>query len=210
MDTRVAAIVPAYNEAQNIERVLDVLEVTPLLNEIIVVDDGSTDATAEIVGARKGVTLIRNKENKGKALSMDRGVRATDAPIIFFCDADLRGLTPEIVESIIRPVLRRQLDMFVAVLDRSMQKTVRLFGINSGQRALRREIWELLPESFKQGYRVEAGLNYIARKHGRGFGWQRFNFGQTIKEKKYGVWKGTVLRWKMNMDVLYVYLHTLF
>jgi len=202
---KIVAIVPAYNEAATIHRVLTVLRQTPLLDEIIVVDDGSTDDTAKVVQNFASVTLLRNVGNKGKGYSMQKGVAATNAGIIFFCDADLKQLTPEIVQSIIEPVQQGEYAMYIGVRNNMLQKAVTLFALNSGERALRREVWESLPERFKYRYRIEAGLNFIATKKHGGYGWKKFEYYQTLKEKKYGFVQGTFLRWWMNFDVMYAF-----
>jgi len=61
----ITAIVPAYNEAERISKVLEVLTTYKQFKEIIVVDDGSTDNTEEIV-KKFNVRYIRNESNKGK------------------------------------------------------------------------------------------------------------------------------------------------
>lgn len=199
----VTAIVPAYNEEKRISNVLDVLQRTKGLKEIIVVDDGSTDNTAEVVRKFKKVKLITNKTNIGKAGSMDVGVRNTKSKIIFFCDADLNDLTPEIVSQTIFPVKNEHYDMFIGLRNNFMQSAVKKWAINSGERALRREIWENLPKYYKHRYRVEAGLNnFVKYKSKRGFGYRKFSYSQTLKEAKYGFLKGTFLRWWMNLDVV--------
>jgi esterase/lipase len=207
---RVAAIVPAYNEAERIGGVLKVLTSTKCLDEIIVVDDGSTDQTEKVIRQFKKVKYLKNKTNQGKAHSMDRGVKSTDAEIIFFCDADLINLTPKIVEEIIKPVTENKVDMFIGLRNNFMQSAVHLFAINSGERALRREIWLNLPQYFKYRYRVEAGLNHYVTRYGRGFDYKTFNYHQPTKEKKYGFLKGTFLRWWMNLDVGIAYARALF
>lgn len=203
---RVAAIVPAYNEAQRIGAVLTVLTQTSIIDEVIVVDDGSTDGTAAVARRFPGVQVLRNTKNSGKAYSIQRGIDTATADTLFLCDADLRGLTPTMVEAIIRPVLSGRYSMFIGVRSNVMQKTVTLFALNSGERAFRRELWRKLPRTFKYRYRLEAGLNFIARTEGMGYGWKKFGYYQTLKEKKYGLVQGTFLRWWMNFDVLYAYL----
>ena len=202
---RIAAIVPAYNEGPRIASVLKALVDLPLLDQIIVVDDGSTDDTFQVASKFKKVMVLRNHKNRGKAYSMERGVKATDASIIFFCDADLKGLTPAIVEQIIKPVLNREYDMFIGVRNNVSQKAVKLAALNSGERALRRELWDKVPKEFKYRYRIEVGLNHIAKIKGNGYGWQKFNYYQTLKEKKYGFVEGTILRWRMNINVVWAY-----
>lgn len=207
-DTKIdlaAAIIPAYNEGKTIGQVLDVVTKTKSIVEIVVIDDASQDNTAEVVKRYQGVRYLKNMSNKGKSYGMQKGVEATLAPILFFCDADLQGLTPEIIERIISPVQAKTVSMFIGIRNNVMQKTIHLFAINSGERALRRELWEKLPEKFKHRFRIEVGLNYIANKYGNGYDSAVLNYYQTIKEKKYGFFKGTILRWLMNIDVGYAW-----
>ncbi len=202
----VAAIVPAYNEAESIGEVLEALSKTECIDEIIVVDDASTDGTDDVVRRFEGVVLLKNRVNMGKSHSMQRGVDASEAPIIFFCDADLHGLSPEIIRGIVAPVRRRSVDMFIGIRSNLMQRSFLPFALNSGERALRRETWNALPSRFKKRYRVEVGLNHLARHLGKGYDYRVFDYRQTLKEKKYGLLKGTFLRWWMNFDVGMAYL----
>jgi glycosyltransferase involved in cell wall biosynthesis len=106
---QVAAIIPAYNEARWIGAVLEVLRGVSLLSEIIVVDDGSTDGTAEVV--RRAATadprlrLLQHEKNLGKGQAIFTAYAATRAPYLLLLDADLQGLTPSHVEALIRPLL---------------------------------------------------------------------------------------------------------
>ena len=201
----VAAIVPAYNEEEKLGDVLKALTKTKILSEIIVVDDCSTDKTQDII-KKFNVTYIRNKKNKGKAASMNIGVKRSNSDIIFFCDADLTGLTPKIVEQIVLPVAKGECDMFIGIRNNIMQKSFLPFALNSGERALRRDIWDRLPNYYKHRYRVEVGLNYLIKRLGGKTKYKIFNYYQTLKERKYGIIKGTFLRWWMNMDVSMAFL----
>jgi len=202
----VAAIVPSYNESKRIGTVLKTLTQTKLLKEIVVIDDGSSDNTQEIVKKFDKVKYLRNKKNIGKGYSMQRGVDSTKSEILFFCDADLKGLTPEIVESIIEPVMDNKVDMSIGIRNNKMQNVFKSYALNSGERALRRDIWENVSGYYKRRYGTEVGLNNFVRKYGKGFGYKRFDYYQTLKEKKYGLINGTLLRWHMNIDFFFAYL----
>lgn len=87
MSASVAVIVPAWQAARTLgETLAAILAQTLPPAELLVVDDGSTDATAE-VALQAGARLLR-QENRGVAAAVNAGVAATTAPLLAFCDAD--------------------------------------------------------------------------------------------------------------------------
>jgi glycosyltransferase involved in cell wall biosynthesis len=89
MPVRLSAVISSLNGAARIHRALDALEaqtIRPEL-EIIVVDDGSTDGTADIALAR-GATVIRHERNQGVSGARNTGARAAKAPVVAFLDDD--------------------------------------------------------------------------------------------------------------------------
>ncbi|HSA97340.1 MAG TPA: glycosyltransferase family 2 protein [Acidobacteriota bacterium] len=204
------AVVPAYNEEDRVANVLETLSRVSLITDIIVVDDGSTDRTGEVAAEFKNVQVLRNPVNQGKGLAMDRGVQAAAGEVIFFCDADLEGFGPGIVEEIIRPVVDEEFDMFVGAREFRENIITRAFvfletkwGIypTTGQRALRKELWQKLPEGYKRNFRAEVGLNYVARRSRKGLGYKKFVYRHHKKEKKFGILKGLRVKFKMYANV---------
>jgi glycosyltransferase involved in cell wall biosynthesis len=104
-------IIPAYNEEKTIEKILKkVLEVKlPLEKEIIVVNDGSTDRTKEIVEKfienhpNESIVLI-NKKNEGKGSALKIGIKYSTGDIIIIQDADLE-YDPNDYPNLIKPIL---------------------------------------------------------------------------------------------------------
>jgi glycosyltransferase involved in cell wall biosynthesis len=88
-DLLVSIVVPAYNEAATIQDVLRRLTDLPFRSEVIVVDDGSTDGTPDLVAARDDVQLILRPENAGKGAAVRDGIAATTGAIVLIQDADL-------------------------------------------------------------------------------------------------------------------------
>lgn len=89
-----SVVVPAYNEAETIEKIIDTLLKIPLTmdREIIVVEDGSTDNTADVLqkyAKTPQIKLIFNDTNIGKTPSVKKGVLATTGDIVVIQDADL-------------------------------------------------------------------------------------------------------------------------
>jgi glycosyltransferase involved in cell wall biosynthesis len=84
----VSVIIPVYNEADNIVGVIDrLISVVGREAEIIVVDDGSTDGSGELV-ASKGVKVIRHPYNKGNGSAVKTGIRNATRDILVLMDGD--------------------------------------------------------------------------------------------------------------------------
>ena len=88
----ISAIIPAYNEAENIINVLKPLRQVPAIKEIIVMSDGSSDETAQLVRDFGGAKVIELPKNVGKTWAVFRGVTEAEHSTILFCDADLINL----------------------------------------------------------------------------------------------------------------------
>ncbi len=88
-------VIPAYREEHRLpatlDRVLAYLEARGLPFEILVVDDGSPDRTAEIARSyeARGVTLLSQPQNRGKGAAVKRGVLASRGVLVLLTDADL-------------------------------------------------------------------------------------------------------------------------
>jgi glycosyltransferase involved in cell wall biosynthesis len=84
-----SVVVPTYNEAGDISMCLDaVFELDPPAEEVIVVDDASTDRTREIV-SEYDVTLLVNDENRGVAATRNRGIEAASGDVVVLLNADV-------------------------------------------------------------------------------------------------------------------------
>ncbi len=90
MDTRVTVVIPTFERAALVERALaSVYAQTRLPDEVLVVDDGSTDGTAELVEARyPGTIVLRQEENRGVSAARNRGIRSARHPWIALLDSD--------------------------------------------------------------------------------------------------------------------------
>lgn len=117
LDSRnvLSVVVPAYNEAPTIEALLDrVLALEGLLCEIIVVDDGSQDGTAEVarrVARRAPIVRVEALEkNAGKTAAVRRGIELARGEIVIIQDADMEYDPAEIPE-VISPILRGEADV---------------------------------------------------------------------------------------------------
>ncbi len=172
LETRVSVVIPAYNEAdhvaEQVQAVREVLETTHWAFEIIVVDDGSTDGTAQ-AAARAGVRVLRHRTNRGYGAALKQGVAAAAHDWILITDADgtyPAAAIPQLLErttyssmvvgartgdTVKVPLSRRPAKWFLRKLA-SYLAGQRLPDINSGLRLMRRSLIQrylhLLPSGF--------------------------------------------------------------
>lgn len=208
---KVAAIVPALDEEAHIGNVLAVLLKSKYLDEVIVVDDGSIDKTAEIsrkMGAR--VVSLPQKGGSGKANAMREGVKSTDADIVIFFDADLVGLSENHISLLEKPILEDKAVMSVGVRGRWLGLPKLIIKIDSllaigGERAMKRFVFESLPEEFLRGFAVETGLNFYCYKKKLPVVYVDLKgLDMIAKEIKWGLWKGFKRRLKMIWQIVRV------
>jgi dolichyl-phosphate beta-glucosyltransferase len=101
-ETSVSIVVPAFNEAgriaESVRKIDAFIRQSPVPLDLIVVDDGSADKTAEIVSGlnAKNLRLIRNNENHGKGYTVRQGVLAATGKYVLFTDADLSAPIEEL------------------------------------------------------------------------------------------------------------------
>jgi glycosyltransferase involved in cell wall biosynthesis len=198
---KIAAIIPAFNEEATVGEVVRVVKSSSLIDEVLVVSDGSVDNTvkeAEVAGAR----VLALPKNYGKGAAMRLGVLDTDAPIVVFFDADLKGLTVDHVERLVWPVITGSRKMNAAQRDRGwLNPLVRHLPLISGERAMFRELFLDIPEEYIQGFMVEIALNYSCRI-------KKFRYGSVLlpglsirrKINKVG-WKKGIFAQKGYLDM---------
>jgi glycosyltransferase involved in cell wall biosynthesis len=157
----ISAVIPAYNEAGVLPETLRALAHVTLIDEVVVVDDGSSDATAELA-ERHGAKCIRLAVNQGKGAALRAGIEAAEGDILVLLDADL-GETAEQAGLLLAPVLAGDADLAIATFPVIPGKggglglVVRLarWGIRratgrtmaaplSGQRAMRRSVLQTI------------------------------------------------------------------
>lgn len=178
---QVVALIPAFNEEKYISATVASLAALPEVNEVVVVDDASSDRTAQLAAAA-GARVISMPRNSGKGAALNRGSADINADIIMLLDGDLGEAARE-ARWLLEPVLAGQADMTVAqfppprrkggfgLVKGLARKGIKFYtGLEmqsplSGQRVMTRQVMEkLLP--FASGYGVEVGLTIKAARSG--------------------------------------------
>ena len=111
----VSVIVPAYNEAATLEDVVRRVAALPLNSEIIVVDDGSSDSSQEVLGrlvesGAPGLRHVRHETNRGKSAAVRTGIGESRGDIVLIQDADLE-YDPQDIPALLAPIFEGHADV---------------------------------------------------------------------------------------------------
>lgn len=167
---KITVVIPALNESATITSVVLHALSSPLVDEVIVVDDGSIDGTPELASSA-GARVITSTM-MGKGASMEDGTREARNDIVLFLDADLTGLAEDVIERMAAPLLDDEADFVKARFTRSAGRVTMLTAKPllrtyfpelsyfcqplSGIMAARKTLLEQL--TFENDYGVDIGL----------------------------------------------------
>lgn len=203
--TGLSVIVPAWNEAARIGAVLSAAAGHPMVDEVLVVDDGSTDGTAEVAARIPGVTVIRQPQNGGKTRALISGIAAARFSHLMFLDADLTGLTPADLTALVRPVKEGRADASIS-LRGNAPPPWRWIGLDyiSGERVVARSH---LPADLDEltrlpGFGFEVALNrrwIAAGLRLAVVSWP--GVASPLKSAKQGLWAGMKSDARMMRDI---------
>ncbi|MBS3976960.1 MAG: glycosyltransferase family 2 protein [Syntrophomonadaceae bacterium] len=177
----VTIIIPAFNEEDTIACTIRSLFKIPEINKVLVVDDGSTDRTAELA-EETGASVIRLEKNSGKGEALTAAGPFVTSEVVGLIDADL-GNSAELLRPLILPVLNGEADLVIAKFLSAkpkagfgIVKNVASLGLKllagidssaplSGQRIMKHQVWrDSLP--LNKGFGVEVGQTLKAARKG--------------------------------------------
>jgi len=181
---KIAALIPAFNEEDYIAQTIRAVASLDSVDEILVIDDGSSDNTSVL--AQKTAKVLRLTSNQGKGAALNHGLKEVRADIYLLLDADL-GSSAHLAWELVEPILHDQADMTIARFDiqhsapqarmgfGSVRKMASL-GVRlltgtkvhsplSGQRAIRVAVLDAVGDFF-EGFGVEVALTVGALHHG--------------------------------------------
>lgn len=203
---KVSCIIPAYNEEQRISSVISAVLGHHLIDEIVVVNDASSDDTRNILERMSGITLINHEINKGKTQAVLTGIKMARNDYVVLIDSDLIGLSKEALTALIEPVTSGNADMTIS-LRKNALGVYKMLGVDfvSGERVFHRDVLLEHEEKLKNlpGFGLEVFKNnlIIAKK----MRLQIVHWKEVIsprKSVKMGFFAGSIGDFKMILQIL--------
>lgn len=206
MTKTVTCIIPFYNEGRSILSVVQAVNKVKNINQIICVDDGSINNTADLIqGKFSSVTLIKFDKNQGKSMAVKAGLEKAHNELIFLTDGDLIGLKSEEVERGIEKFQNSGIDLIIfqvvttkAKLDGWLNKYITF----SGTRILKRDDLRKVLDNRPNGYQLETEMNDYFMKNGKTVRWIKCSAINPNKLDKRGFIKGFIKNIKMELSII--------
>ena len=204
-------LIPAYNEAARLGRVAKTA-LGAELGPVLVVDDGSTDATAT-VAEDAGAAVLKLPRNLGKGGAVFEGAQRLQTDVIVMVDADLTGLDEAHLHALAGPVLEGNVEMTRGIFVGGRWRTTtaqRIAPQLNGQRGIVRE--RLLEVTGLRGSRY--GIEIAITEHAKKARWRTVDVAmpgvsQVMKEEKRGVLPGFAIRLRMYREILGTWFRSL-
>ncbi len=195
-----SCIVPAYNERPRVIGVLAALSQVPEISEIICVDDGSTDGSAEEIRRKcPTIRLVRHKTNQGKVQAIRTGLERASSSIVILIDSDLLNLDKQEISRAIQIFERNQLDCLllcakpVNIIDSLIRDFLRLPHCVTGNRIInRKDLLAAIASPEIQRYQLEVALNTYLLKNKKRVAFTNISAKNYWKIQKVGLVRGIV------------------
>lgn len=162
---KATAIICVFNEEDTVKNVIISTSKEQSINEIVIVNDGSTDKTDEIIDELQiqlDIKVIHFDKNKGKGYAMAVGVENATNDIVVFIDADQTSITPGYTKQLIDPILKDESDMVLGYSTVNiLSKDINPLKILTGERALlKKDIMPILDKIKESRFGVETLLYF--------------------------------------------------
>jgi glycosyltransferase involved in cell wall biosynthesis len=203
--TTIDVIMPARDEALTVADNVAAARACQYVREVIVVDDGSADDTADRAREAGAKVLTRENSDGSKAHAMAAGVAASDAAAFLFVDADCTSLTGAHLDAICEPFLAGRAVLSLGAFDygRFWNPMVLRWPPLTGERIIPRWVWDAIPPHKLDGYTIEVRINeVIAERRLRTTARTMRGVYHRTKRVKHGRWEGVVRTWDMYRELI--------
>ena len=211
-EPQVSVVLPVYNEVTHLEaevtRITKAFQAAEMSFEIIVVDDGSTDGSAELAGSLEGIRLIRFKTNRGSGSARKYGTMSAKGEVVVWTDVDMTYPNDRI------PDLVAELDGYDQVVGArtSEEGKARFFrtpakwiirklasylsrtdipDLNSGFRAFRRQVADQFLYLLPRGFSCVTTITMAFLSNGYSIRYTPIDYAPRSGHSKFHWWKDT-------------------
>ncbi len=191
----ITCLIPFFNEKAGILKVLDEVVKINGIDQLLLVDDGSTDGSVEQIKKHyPQLTIIHNNKNIGKTEAIAAGLEQAKGNYILLLDADLKQLHHNEIENAITAVTKDPtIDMIIFNRINSSFYIRKLRGaiLTSGQRIIKKEDLSQTLSLYKpKGYQIEVALNQYMMDKKKNVYWMPISAVNTPSTEKRGFKKG--------------------
>lgn len=170
---RVSVIIPAYNEDKTVGKIVNLLLNSSLIDEVICVNDGSTDKTYSILKSfGKKIALVNYKKNRGKGFALSKGIKKANGDLVMFIDGDLKNLSNVHIKTLLLPIFKKRCNGVIGIPlrnKRNPRNNIAVYFLDkyiTGERVYFKEyLTPHLKRMAKTGYGVEIFLNSLFKKN---------------------------------------------
>ncbi len=200
-------MIPFYNERERISQVLEVITTIHAVTQVLCIDDGSTDGTAELIHRHcAGAEVVRLPYNKGKAAAIRFGLKYVRQEHVLLMDADLQDINKKELVAAIEAYTSHAAAIDMLILRRInapwFVKWYRSDILLSGERLLRKyDLAQALLHPIKC-YQLEVAINRYMLHHKKVVRWMPWSAINTYKVDKLGVIDGSRKEFKMYVDIV--------
>jgi len=203
-------LIPFYNEHDRILRVLEQVTKTKAIDEILCVDDGSSDESADLVKKHYPVLkVIVNPKNLGKTETIKTGLQQAKGDYILLLDADLRNLNYQDIEKAVLKIEENQ-DVDMVILRRINAPLVIKLNrgdiLLSGERILKKKDLQKILQDQKNkpsGFQLEFAINKYMMVNNKIVYWMPSSALNTYPMYKRGFLKGLYKIFSMQTNILH-------
>ncbi|MEJ8758552.1 glycosyltransferase family 2 protein [Pontibacter sp. H259] len=202
----VTCLIPCFNERERIGEVLNVIVQVRYVAQVVCVDDGSTDGTADYIESNwPEVEVIRLQKNVGKTEAIKQGLKYVQYETLLMMDADLQNLRKDELEAALEAYQKyKSIDMVILRRINSpwFVKWYRSDVLLSGERILQTaDLKQVLKQKLKC-YQLEVAINRFMLRHKKVVRWMPWSAMNTYKVDKLGVLDGSKKEFLMYVDIV--------
>ena len=171
-DLKISAVICAYNEENSVAVVVKTALDSNIIDEVIAVNDGSTDKTAKILKQflwYRKFTYIEYENNRGKSFGMVEGIEKAFGEIIVFIDADILNFEEKHIKQLILPLVNKEADMVIGhPTENKIDEKLNPLKMLAGERTLFKiDVIPFLDDIRTTQYGIEMMLNLYYKSKGK-------------------------------------------